>query len=92
MTILIDMNLTIRWIDYLCAAGHDAIHWASIGRISAPDQQIFDHARATGQVLLTNDLDFPRILAHTKGAQPSVILLRAEPLYQSYGAPRFSRL
>ncbi len=31
-------------------------------------------------MLLTNDLDFPRILAHTKEAKPSVILMRGEPL------------
>ena len=31
-------------------------------------------------MLLTNDLDFPRILAHTKEAKPSVVLLRGEPL------------
>jgi predicted nuclease of predicted toxin-antitoxin system len=31
-------------------------------------------------VILTNDLDFPQILAHTRQARPSVILLRGEPL------------
>lgn len=31
-------------------------------------------------MLLTNDLDFPQILAHTGDAKPSVILLRGEPL------------
>jgi hypothetical protein len=31
-------------------------------------------------VVLTNDLDFPQILAHTRQAGPSVVLLRGEPL------------
>jgi hypothetical protein len=31
-------------------------------------------------VLLTNNLDFPQILAHTRAATPSVILLRGQPL------------
>jgi predicted nuclease of predicted toxin-antitoxin system len=31
-------------------------------------------------MVLTNDLDFPRILAHTLASGPSVILLRGEPL------------
>jgi predicted nuclease of predicted toxin-antitoxin system len=80
MRIVIDMNLTQRWVQYLCAAGHDVVHWASIGAVSASDQDIFDYARLNDYVLLTNDLDFPRILAHTKQAKPSVVLLRGEPL------------
>ena len=63
MRILIDMNLTQRWAQYLCAAGHDVVHWAAIGPVSASDQDIFDYARSKDYVLLTNDLDFPRILA-----------------------------
>jgi len=65
---------------YLRSAGHDAIHWASIGKASTPDQEICDFARLNDYILLTNDLDFPRILAHTKEGKPSVILLRGEPL------------
>ena len=87
MRILVDMNLTERWVACLRAAGHYAEHWASIGMPSASDQEIFDHARSTGCVLLTNDLDFPRILAHTREAKPSVVLLRGEPLIpESRGA------
>lgn len=68
-------------------AGHDVVHWASIGRVSASDQEIFDYARLNGYVLLTNDLDFPRILAHTKEGKPSIVLLRGEPLIpESRGA------
>jgi predicted nuclease of predicted toxin-antitoxin system len=48
--------------------------------MSASDQEIFDYARSNGCVLPTNDLDFPRILAHTQEAKPSVVLLRGEPL------------
>jgi hypothetical protein len=43
-------------------------------------QEICDYARVHGYVLLTNDLDFPRIIAHTKESKPSVVLLRGEPL------------
>ena len=31
-------------------------------------------------MLITNDLDFPQILAFTAEAKPSVVLLRGEPL------------
>ena len=36
MKILIDMNLTPRWVEHLRIAQHEAIHWSSIGRVSAP--------------------------------------------------------
>ena len=80
MRVLIDMNLTPRWTSYLVAAGHTAIHWSEVGSIRAKDGEICDYARDQKYVLLTNDLDFPRILAHTRDAKPSVILMRGEPL------------
>jgi predicted nuclease of predicted toxin-antitoxin system len=80
MRLLIDMNLTARWVLFLNEAGHEVVHWSSVGRISAKDSEICDYAREQSYVLLTNDLDFPRILAHTRQAAPSVVLLRGEPL------------
>jgi len=80
MRVLIDMNLTPRWVAYLREAGHEAIHWSGVGLATAKDSEICAHARRHHFVLLTNDLDFPQILAHTKEAAPSVILLRGEPL------------
>jgi predicted nuclease of predicted toxin-antitoxin system len=80
MRILVDMNLTPRWVPHLANAGHAAVHWSSIGRSAAPDQEICAYARLNGYVLLTNDLDFPQILAHSKDCKPSVVLLRGEPL------------
>jgi len=35
--ILIDMNLTPRWADYLVADGLVAQHWSSIGKNDAPE-------------------------------------------------------
>jgi predicted nuclease of predicted toxin-antitoxin system len=80
MRVLIDMNLTPRWVGYLIEAGHDVIHWSVTGSASAKDREICDYCRLHGYVLLTNDLDFPQILAYTRDAAPSVILLRGEPL------------
>jgi len=42
--------------------------------------RLCEYARRHGFVLLTNDLDFPQMLAHTKNAAPSVVLMRGEPL------------
>jgi predicted nuclease of predicted toxin-antitoxin system len=78
--LLIDMNLTPRWVPALAAAGHEATHWSVVGTANAPDWAICEYARERGFVLMTNDLDFPRILAHTLDNKPSIILLRGEPL------------
>lgn len=74
------MNLTPRWVAALAEAGYDAVHWSAIGLHSAPDSAICEYARQHECAILTNDLDFPQILAHTREAKPSVILLRGEPL------------
>jgi predicted nuclease of predicted toxin-antitoxin system len=51
-------------------AGYEAIHWSSVGSNSAKDGEICDYARQSVHVLLTNDLDFLQILAHTKQDAP----------------------
>ena len=80
MRLLVDMNLTPRWVHFLQDAGYEVVHWSSVGPSSAKDSEICDYARRCVYVILTNDLDFPQILAHTKHDTPSVVLLRGEPL------------
>jgi predicted nuclease of predicted toxin-antitoxin system len=80
MRLLVDMNLTPRWVHFLRNAGYEAVHWSSVGPNSAKDREICEYARQFASVILTNDLDFPQILAHTKQNAPSVVLLRGEPL------------
>ena len=87
MRLLVDMNLTPRWVLFLSNAGHEAVHWASVGAHSAPDSEICGYAREHDFVVLTNDLDFPQILAHTRQAAPSVVLLRGEPLVPEVRGP-----
>jgi predicted nuclease of predicted toxin-antitoxin system len=80
MNLLVDMNLTPRWVQELRAAGHEALHWSEAGDPAASDTVICTFAREHKYVILTNDLDFPQILAHTRQSGPSVVLLRGEPL------------
>ncbi len=80
MRLLIDMNLTPRWVAFLISGGHECAHWSDLGPGDTPDDEICEFARARRFVLITNDLDFPQLLAHTRQAKPSVILLRGEPL------------
>ena len=87
MRLLIDMNLTARWVQRLNGAGHDAVHWSSVGEPRTTDREICAYARERGLVVLTNDLDFPQILAHSKHYGPSVVLLRGEPLVPEIRGP-----
>ncbi len=57
MKILIDMNLSPRWVGVLRTAGIEAMHWSENGAATAPDETIMAFARAGGWVVLTNDLD-----------------------------------
>jgi predicted nuclease of predicted toxin-antitoxin system len=78
MKLLIDMNLSPRWVDVLGDGGFEAAHWSTVGRKDAPDPEIMAYARANDFVVLTHDLDFGAILASTQGDRPSVVQIRAE--------------
>lgn len=85
MTLLLDMNLSPRWVAALEAANIAAIHWSQIGAPAASDREIMDYAREHGHIVLTHDLDthdldFSAILAVTGGRKPSVIQLRASDI------------
>ena len=78
MKLLIDMNLSPLWVQFLADSGFDSIHWSSIGPSAAPDAQIMDYAGANGLIVFTNDLDFGALLANRKTRQPSVIQIRGQ--------------
>jgi predicted nuclease of predicted toxin-antitoxin system len=76
LNFLIDMPVTSRAVSRLIAAGHQAVHAASIGLASARDAEILAVARAGRQIIVTADLDYPRLLAIHRAAAPGVILFR----------------
>jgi predicted nuclease of predicted toxin-antitoxin system len=78
MKLLVDMNLSPRWIPFLAERGMEAVHWTAVGSGTALDTEIMAYTRTNGYVILTHDLDFGAILAATQGAEPSVIRIRAE--------------
>lgn len=80
MKLIVDMNLSPKWVGYLTDAGFETYHWSSIGAGHAPDSEIMDYAREQNCVVLTNDLDFSAILAVTHGSKPSVVQIRADDL------------
>ena len=77
MKLLVDMNLSPRWVEALADAGIESAHWSTIGALTAPDPEIMAYAKTHGYVVLTHDLDFGAILAATHGDKPSVVQIRA---------------
>lgn len=45
MRLLVDMNLTPRWVDLLTKAGFEAVHWSVVGTPDAPDSDLMSHAK-----------------------------------------------
>lgn len=80
MKILVDMNLSPRWVAAIRSAGLDAIHWSDIGDPRAPDGEVIAWAVSNDAVLLTHDLDFGAILAASGNRKPSVVQLRTQNL------------
>jgi predicted nuclease of predicted toxin-antitoxin system len=80
MKLLVDMNLSPRWVAVLADSGIEAAHWSTVGAKNAPDSEIMAYARANNYVVLTHDLDFGAILAATHGEKPSVVQIRADDI------------
>jgi predicted nuclease of predicted toxin-antitoxin system len=80
MKILVDMNLSPSWVSYLDEAGFDAVHWSTVGPMTAADSELMKWASDRGYVVLTADLDFGAILAATQSTRPSVVQVRSNNL------------
>lgn len=80
MKLLVDMNLSPAWVDFLVANDFEARHWSRVGRPDAEDREVLRWAAGNGYIVLTNDLDFGAILAATQEQRPSVLLLRSDLL------------
>lgn len=80
MKLLLDMNLSPRWIASLTDAGIEAAHWSTLGDKCAQDEEIMAYAKNHNYVVLTHDLDFATILAATQGEKPSVVQIRADDI------------
>ncbi len=76
MRFLVDMALSPALADWLLQRGHDAVHASAIGLACAPDPDIIERARGEHRVIITADLDYPRLLALAHSEQPGLILFR----------------
>jgi predicted nuclease of predicted toxin-antitoxin system len=70
------MIMSPKWNSTLREAGYESVHWSTLGPSDAPDSDIATFAAVDGAIILTNDLDFGKILADRNASKPSIILLR----------------
>jgi len=73
---LIDMPVTPQAVAFLAELGHDAIHASVAGLATATDAEILTIARREQRIVVTADLDYPRLLAAHQTASPGIILFR----------------
>lgn len=58
MRLLFDANLSPEVARRLKVSGHDAIHGAGLGLLTAPDPEIMEAAAKADRILVTADSDF----------------------------------
>lgn len=75
MRFLIDAQLPPALAAYLISRGHEALHVAELGMVSARDREIWNRAAEQGAVIVTKDEDF--VTMQALGPQgPPVIWIR----------------
>ena len=76
MQFLIDMPLSPALARWLVEEGHDAVHASALGMSCASDCDIIERANREHRIIITADLDYPRLLALAEASSPSLILFR----------------
>ncbi len=70
------MPLSPKIAVWLTQQGHNALHASQCELARASDATIMQQARRERRILITADLDFPRLFALTHAEDPGLILLR----------------
>lgn len=76
MKFLLDMPVSPALLDVLQAYGHEGVHAYQIGKSRAADAELLAIASREQRVVITADLDFPRLLALSAAKGPGLILFR----------------
>lgn len=78
MLLVVDMNMSTRWVTSLQDSGLEAVHWSHVGHAAASDAEIIAYAKEAQAVILTRDFDFGALVAQSGLAKPSIVHLRDE--------------
>ena len=73
---LADMNISPQTVSDLCRRGWDVVRVSDLMPDNSPDEDILELARRRGMVLLTQDLDFSKLIALSGYDSPSLVTLR----------------
>jgi len=92
MKFLIDMPLSPALAPWLSHQGHDAVHAVQVGLNQAPDDVILKRARSEQRIIITADLDFPRLLALAQVESPGLILFRGGNYNEQEAVERLTRV
>jgi len=76
MKFLLDMPVSFLLLDVLHAYGHEGVHAHQIGKDRASDSELLEIAREEGRIIITADLDFPRLLTLNLSERPGLVLFR----------------
>jgi predicted nuclease of predicted toxin-antitoxin system len=76
MKFLVNMALSIDLATWPRSIGHDAVHASELGLHRSPDSEIMERAKAEDRTVITADLDYPRLLALSRAAEPSLVMFR----------------
>ena len=92
MKVLIDMNLSTKWVPVFEQHGWHAVHWRDIGEPYASDNTIMAWAREKRYIVFTQDLDFGTLLATTYVQKPSMIQVRIQNALPKNLGPWLARI
>ena len=62
MRLLADLHISPLTVTFLKSLGHDVVRVSEVLPINASDEVIIDQARRDSRIILTQDLDFSRIM------------------------------
>lgn len=76
MKALLDMPVSTSLLGVLRAHGHEGVHAYQIGQGRASDSELLEIARREERIVITADLDFPRLLVLSSATGPGIVLFR----------------
>ena len=76
MKFLLDMPVSPILLNVLQAHEHEGVHAYHTGQDRTTDLELLESARRDDRIIITADLDFPRLLALSSAKGPGLILFR----------------